>query len=253
MEIKIKSKKFKNKFIYGDILEYKNANTLVVLLSGFSGSAELPLFKKISLNFYQKGFSTLRLSFCNDEDNIDNKTDAFEIWEMSFSVYITELKNIFDSIGKKYSTIVLVGHSFGAPISIMFLNKHKKYASKTKLVLWDPSLLPYQKRLMDKAFVFDPIKKLYFEKGSKNLCIFNKKFYKELSETQSTAEILGKLNHDACIVGAGKGAGKDAKKYFAKIQNKKSSALSIIKGANHMFYGKRIQKELLDKTIKFLS
>jgi len=70
---------------------------------------------------------------------------------------------------------------------------------------------------------------------------------------KSTADIIKELNRKVCIIGAEKGAGKDAKKYFSKIKNKKCSSISFIKGANHMFDGKRIQKELFEKTMNFLT
>jgi len=48
MEIKIKSKSKKGKYIYGKFTRNKKATILVIFLSGFSGSKELPLFKKAS-------------------------------------------------------------------------------------------------------------------------------------------------------------------------------------------------------------
>jgi len=48
MEIKIKLKNKKGKYIYGKFTRNKKATILVIFLSGFSGSKELPLFKKAS-------------------------------------------------------------------------------------------------------------------------------------------------------------------------------------------------------------
>jgi len=165
MKVKIKSKKFKGKFISVNINEAKGATSLVVFLSGFSGSKNLPLFEKTTSEFLKNGFSVLRLSFCGDEDETNSTKNVPDISQMSFSVYVEEINNVLDSVGSKYVTITLIGHSFGAPISIMFLSKYEKYSSKTKLILWDSSLLPFNKIMMDKSFVFDPAKKLHFEKG----------------------------------------------------------------------------------------
>lgn len=143
MEIKIKSKKLPGKFIYGDLLENKKTTTLVVLLSGLSGNDARSLTQNASAMFFKNGFSTFRFNFCNDDKVENRKMNALEIEQMSFAVYVAELKNIIDAIGKKYSTIVLVGHSFGAPVSVVFLSKHPKYVTKIKIVLWDPSLLPW--------------------------------------------------------------------------------------------------------------
>lgn len=252
MELKIKSKKVEGKFIYANIMEHKSSTTLVVFLGGLSGNDTRSLSENVSLDFFKLGFSILWFNFCNDDKAENYKANALEIWEMSFLVYAAELKNILDSWSKRYSTIIFVGHSFGAPISIMFLNKYKKYASKTKLVLWDPSLLPWGKEVVEEVFVFDPIKKLYIQKETENPLIINRSFYNELQGTKNTAEILRELNHKTCIIAAEKGAHEDAKKYFSKLRNKKSSALTIIKGANHLFDGKRVQKELFEKTLEFL-
>lgn len=251
MELKIKSKKLKGKFIYADVVEHKKATTLVVFLSGLSGSKELPLFERASGEFLKNGFSTLRLNFCGDEDDKQKYPKALELFEISFSVYVAELKNILDSVGKKYSSIMLVGHSFGTPVSIMFLNRYKKYTSKTQLIIWDPTLLPWKKQWMEEDYIFDADKKLYISKHNKKEVI-NKIFYKECICTKNTTETLQSFEKGVCIIAAEKGAHDDAKKYFAKLRNKKSSMLTIIKGANHLFDGKRVQKELFEKTLGFL-
>lgn len=253
MEVKIKSKKLRGRFIYGDLLENKKTTTLAVLLSGLSGNDARPLTKNASTMLFRNGFSTLRVNFCNEDKPKNRKINALEIEQMSLAVYVAELKNIINSVGKKYSTIVLVGHSFGAPVLIAFLAKYPKYVSKIKLVLWDPSLLPWGKEMMDEVFAFDSIKKLYYQKGTRNSLIINKTFYKELAGTKNTAEILRGLNSRTCIITAEKGAKEDADKYFSKIRDKKSSTFSVIKGASHLFNGKRIQKELFEKTLGFLS
>ena len=210
MKIKIKSKTIKNKFIYGDLLENKKTTTLAVFLSGFSGSKELPLFKSASLEFFKNGFSTLKFNFCNDDADKHPKTNALKIENMSFSVYTAELKNIIDSFGNKYSKIVLVGHSFRAVVSILFLSKYKKYAKKTELVLWDPTLLPWKKEWMREDFVYNQNKKLYQGKIGKET--INKRFYRECIITKDTAETLRLLNQKVCVIAAKGSADSDSKK-----------------------------------------
>ena len=250
MRIKIRSKKFKNKFIYGDFSSNKRATTLVIFLSGFSGGMGTPLFKNASAIFLKGGFSVIEFNFCNGYNDKHYKSDAIKTEDMSFSVYVVELKNIVDSFGKKYSKIVFVGHSFGAVVSILFLSEYRKYAKKTELVLWDPTLLPWKKEWMEMDFVFDTDKKLYYSKNENE--VMNRLFYKECISIKDTTETLQLLNKKVCIIAAENGARKDAKKYFSKIHKRKSSAFSVVKGAGHLFVGKRIQKELFEKTISFL-
>lgn len=250
MKFKIKSKKFKNKFIYGDFSEDKKSTTLVVFLSGFSGGIGSPLLKNASDFFLKKGFSVIEFNFCNGYNDKHRRVDAIKTEDMSLSVYVAEFKNIVDSFGKEYSRIVFVGHSFGAVVSILFLSKHRKYIKNTELVLWDPSLLPWKKEWMEMDFVFDVEKKLYFGKNEKE--VINMLFYRECTSIKNTTKTLQLLNEKVCIIAAEKGACKDAKRYFSKIHQKKSSVFSVINGAGHLFVGKRIQKELFDKTIGFL-
>ncbi|MBI5817155.1 MAG: hypothetical protein HZB09_01890 [Candidatus Yonathbacteria bacterium] len=251
MKIKIKSKKLKGKFIYGNSTENKKTATLVVFMSGLSGGMGFPLFKNASVKFLKNGFSAVEFNFCNDSSNKRQKINAPTLEQMSFSVYTAELKNILDSYGKKYSKIVLIGHSFGAIISILFLSKYKKYVKNTELVLWDPSLLPWKKEWMEQDFVFDAKKRLYIGKNGKE--VMNKLFYKECINIKNTANILQSLNKKVCIATAENGAHKDAKKYFLKIHNKKSSRFIIIKKTGHLFTEKIAQKELFKETIDFLN
>ncbi|MEK7148657.1 MAG: hypothetical protein AAB770_01945 [Patescibacteria group bacterium] len=253
--MKIRSKTKITKSIYYNLKENKKSTTLVLFLSGLSGEKDTPLFKTAEKEFCKMGFSILRTNLCNSNEKKTKKTDALALEIMNFSIYAIELKNLLDYTGgERYSKFIFVGHSFGAPILITFLNKYKKYAQRTSLVLWDPSILPFKKKLMDEAFAFDRERKVYIEKRGKDACIFNAGFYKELSETMDAVEILKGLSMKVCVIGADKGVGKDAKKYFAKLnlRNKRESVFTIIKKANHLFDGRRTQKELFEKTLKFL-
>lgn len=249
MKLKIPSKKIKGKFIYGDFVENKKANTLIVFMSGLSGSKELPLFMTASTEFFKHGFSTIRVNFCNDGEDKYQKDDALNLEDLSFSVYAIELRNILDLFSKKYSRIVLVGHSFGAPIAISFLNKYKKYTYSTELVLWDPTILPWKKQWMEEDFVFDKDKGLYLGKHTKE--VLNKIFYGECVSVD-TVNILQMLKRNACIIAARNSADKDASKYFSKVHKKKTSVLRIIEKTDHYFKGARAQKELFKTTLNFL-
>jgi len=217
MKIKIKSKKIKDKFIYGDFFKNDKSNILAIFLSGFSGSKNLPLFDKAHDIFSKEGFDILKLNFCNDSDDKKQEIDALNIEDMSFSVYTEELKNVINSLNKKYSKIIFVGHSFGAIISIIFLAKNKKYINKSDLALWEQSHLPWNKKEMDNDFVFEKKRKLFVEKET-NLSL-NKIFYKELV-TIDTLKIFESLKKRVCIIASKGSADKDAEKYFSKIKNK---------------------------------
>lgn len=249
MKIKIQSKKIKGRFIYADLIENKKADTIIIFMTGFSGGKDFSLFKTASSEFFKHDFSTLRFNFCNDGASRLQKADALDLEELSFSVYLLELKNILDLFVKKYSRIVLVGHSFGAPIAISFLSKYKKYSDSTELVLWDPTTLPWKKQWMEEDFVFDKDKGLYFGKHAKE--VINRSFYEECVRVD-TVNILQMLKRNACIIAARNSADKDASKYFSKVHKKKASVLHIIEKTNHYFNGAKAQKELFITTLNFL-
>ncbi len=245
MKFKIKSKKITGKFIYGDITKNKGAASLAIFMSGFDGSADFPLFKNASSMFLKNDIDSLRLHFC------EGKKDAPMLQDENFSMYTTELKNIVDTFGKSYSTIVLVGHSFGAIIAILFLNKYKKYAKKTKLVLWEPTLLPWKTKWMEEDFTFNADKKFYYGKHRKE--ILNETFYKECIDIENTTDTLRMLNKSVLIIAAKGSADKDARKYFQRTRDKKVSELFLIDKTDHYFKGRSVQKELFEKTIQFLA
>ena len=231
-------------------MENKKADSLAVFLSGLSGGKESPLLKEASKFFYENGFSTLRLNFCNDNDDKKQLAQAIKPEEMKFSVYTGELKNILDTLGKKYSRLVLVGHSFGAVIFVSFLSKYKKYLKRAKLVLWEPSLLPWKRKWMEEDFNFDKSDNLYRAKRSGEL--INKTFYNELINAKNTAEIFRSLNKEAVIIATTKIGRRHARKYFSKIRDKKTLKLAFIAGAGHSFGKKKHQAELFNKTLRFL-
>ncbi len=251
MKVKIKSKKIKNRFIYGELLENKKSNFLAIFLSGFSGSKELPLFKQSSRFFFKKGYSVLRFNFCNDSDDKKQMTSAIKLEEMNFSIYTEELKNILDTLGKNYSHFLMVGHSFGAAIFVTFLSKYKKYRKNSELVLWDPSLLPWKRKWMEEDFSFDKNKNLYRSKRSKEF--MNKTFYNECINIKNTVGIFRALNKESLIVAATKIGKKNAGKYLQKQHNKKGSKMIIIDGASHSFGEKRHQIKLFNETFEFLT
>ena len=249
MKIKIKSKKIKNRFIYGDLLANKKAKSIVIFLSGFSGSGEMPLLKNASKYFFRRGFSTIGFNFCNDNDGVQRK-DAVKPEEMTLAIYPAELKAVIDALGKKYSKIVLVGHSFGAIASILFLAKYKKYRKDAEIILWEPSFLPWKREWMKEDFYFDKESELYHTKYSKEK--INRTFYNECIKTKSTTGIFKSLEKRVCIVATTKIGKKNAKEYFLGLHNKKDSKLVFINGAGHSFESKKHQKKLFNETISFL-
>jgi len=92
--MKIKTKINNNKFIYGDLLKHNNSQPTIFLLSGFSGGRYLPLFELAGNYFFNHNFNVLKFNFCADPDDPKQVENALALKDMTFSVYLSELKNI---------------------------------------------------------------------------------------------------------------------------------------------------------------
>ncbi len=230
--MKIKSATKKHKFIYIDLLKNKKSKTLIVFLSGLSGSKELPLFKYVDKQFFKKGFDTVRINFATDSDDKYKKNDALKESDLSFSVYNSELKNILDSF--EYKKIILIGHSFGAIIFMQFLKKYNAYKNKVRLVLWDPSVLPWEKKYLDSNF----------------LKTINKTLLKEIT-SENSFKLFHSLKIKPYIISAKNSADKDAEGYSF---GKKSfdSSFYVIGKTNHVFRGVVAKNKLIKKTLEFI-
>ncbi len=246
--MKLKVKLNKDKFVYTEF-EDNSSETLVVLMSGFSGGLYLPLFIQATKFFSKVGLDVLRVNFCIDEDDEIKPEDAFSVENMSFSFYQTTLKNVLDRLSGKYSKIILVGHSFGAIISISFLEKYQEYRNRCEIVFWDQSHLPWDKKEMANDFMFDDNKKLFIEKET-NLAL-DCEFYNELTSFNSL-ETFASLGKNACIIAAENSANIDAQKYWDDISDKKTSVFKVIKNTNHFFEGSKSQQELFDITLDYV-
>ena len=167
-------------------------------------------------------------------------------------MYLTGLKETMDFFRKKYPTTILIGHSFGAVISILFLEKYPKYALNTKLILWDPSILSQIAPWIKGYFRFDSHTKKYYGKGGGKKIAININFYNDLLSAKDSPDIFQSLKHKACIIGAEKGAKENAKEYFKVLRDKKGFRFHTIRATGHLFGTKKAQKELFDTTREFI-
>jgi len=214
-----------------DLSEVKNAKGLVIFLSGLTGDRDLPLFKKASVYFVKNNFSTLKINICTTST----------LKDMTFSVYAERLRDVCVHFDKKYPKIILVGHSFGAIIALMFFSLYKKYSKSASIILWDPSLLPWKKKWMEEDFSFNKKTKLYQGKHARET--INAVFYNECIKTNSV-NIFRSLCPTSLVIAAENSADKDAKKY--------SSKATLIKKTDHYFSGTKAQKQLFEASVNFL-
>jgi len=243
MKIKIESKTKKGRFISGHYLKESQAERIMILMSGFDGGMNSPLIINSTLFFNKLKNNTFRFNFCD-------KNKGLRLSDLTFSNYILELKNIIDYFYKKHEKISLIGHSFGAVLAIMFLNKYKSYSRKIDLILWEPTMLPWKRKWMEEDYIFDSKINLYHNKYQKE--IINKKLYEECVKTD-TRKLISNINLPVCIIVAKNSADMDARKYFLKLKNKKMSQLVIVDNTDHSFSDKKSQKFLFNSTQNFLN
>ncbi|MCR4328928.1 MAG: alpha/beta hydrolase [Candidatus Roizmanbacteria bacterium] len=228
MKIKIQSK---NQPLIAELSEVKNATGLVIFLSGLTGSRDLPLLKTASTYFCKNNLSTLRVNLCT----------MATLKDMTFKIYAERLRDVFVHFDKKYPKIILVGHSFGAIIAIIFLSVYPKYLKKTELIFWDPSLLPWEREWMEEDFSLNKKTGLYRDIHTKE--IINKTFYEACIKTDS-AVLSHSLPIKPFVVAAENSADKDAKKYSSKVV--------VLGSTDHCFSDKKAQKRLFEESIDFL-
>lgn len=249
MTLKLTYKPKVKKYLYADVVDGSN-DTVVVFSSGFSGSKNMPFIKTMANKFNKKDYTTVCINFCNDSSDKVKQNDAYETKDMNFTLYNTGLKNVMDSLQCNYKNIVFIGHSFGTPVFLNFLNKNKKFLNKIKLVLWEPSLLPWPKKIMEVEFPFDVKTGLHTCKPAKES--LNKVFYKEVTSID-TAKLLQGLNKLVCIISAKGSTDSFAKKYFSKLgKNKKMSKNIVLENTDHFFKGTEIRKVLFNETLEYI-
>ncbi len=247
MKIKIPTRSTRGKFLLGTYLGKKDSKSLVIFLSGLSGDSKLSLFTKAARFFFKNGFSTLRINICANDKNVAQK--SLKQSGITFSTYAVEIENVINYYSSKYNDFVIIGHSFGAIIAILFLNKYKKYSKKINIVFWDPSLLPWSKKSLEKDFIYNSSQKIYRDKHSG--VFINSQYYNQCVKINNTAEIFGLLNKNACIITTSEGK-KDAKKYFSRLK-KKNSKLYTLVSTDHLFSDQKSQKILFQKTLDYLT
>ncbi len=249
MNKKIPSKKIKGKYIYYNLSITKNSNTLMVFMTGLSGGMTFPLFENAEKYFSQFQCSILRFNFCREENDEQHPKNEIELNKYHFRLYTVELKNLLETVSDKFEKIVFVGHSFGAIITLLFLDKYPKFKKKSKCILWEPSNLPWSKRVMNGVYDLDKNTGLYVDKESSES--INSTFFKEVT-TVNSINLFKKIGIDACIICASGSQDKIGKKYFSNTKNKFKSSYHIIENTDHSFDGNKAQNELFRVTRKWL-
>ncbi len=249
MNKKIPSKKIKGKYIYFSLKKVKNSNTLMVFMTGLSGGMTFPLFQNAEEYFSQLQYSVLRFNFCREENDERHPKNEIELNKYHFNLYTTELHNLLEKVPAKFDKIVFMGHSFGAIITLLFLEKFPKYKKVSRCVFWEPSNLPWSKKVMKNVYDFDEDTGLYKDRESAES--INPTFFKEVT-TVNSINLFKKIWIDACIICASGSQDKFGKKYFSNTKNKSKSLYHVIENTDHSFGGNKVQNELFKVTQKWL-
>ena len=240
----------KPKTIETKINSTSNTSTLCIFLSGFSGSMNLPLFIEASDFFNQKNIDTLRVHFCHEPYDDTPHENEFLLEDFSFEKYTDELTNIINHVNKKYEKIIYVGHSFGAIIFMNYIALHNSNDIKdsTTFIMWEPSELPWNIKLLHSIYRYDSKSKKYINKEDGQS--ISRTFFKEL-QTVNSISTFKSIQTDTLIICA-EGSQDAAGKRYKDTKNKNKVNLNIIKDTNHLFSQKEKSDELFILTYQYL-
>lgn len=235
------------KRIYYDLKKSDNSETLVVFLSGFSGSRDFPFLQDMSQMFLGGDYSTLRLNFCTDSEDTVVYPDTLDLSEINFSVYRKELDNLLAYLCfKKY---IFIGHSFGVPVCIDFLSYYPSFLEKSQVVFWEPSLLPWSRDTFFEFFTYDIETGLYVSNDKKEH--LSAKFFNEIV-THDSAKQFSSLTTSVCIISAKGSCDNEAEQYITRAPINSHAEHIILENTDHCFQGVGIYETLFKKTLNYL-
>lgn len=223
--IDIMTKKYLYKIKYDD----NNKDTLVILLSGFSGGSEMPFVKDLSY-FLHNHNSILRINFCNDRffTNLNNQE------ELDLHDYVKIIKETLKKIDyKKYKAIKMVGHSFSALILEELIYSKQLDISNITFFFIDPTLYEWIRNIENFGFALKKDSTYYDYKGTKISSTLIKNMRKNTRENFNSQAQFYVIRSEIIK--------KVASSYYTKIEKKR---LITIEKTGHYFSGRKNRKLL---------
>lgn len=207
---------------------------LVIFVHGLVGSMEWELYSNAEQFFNDHEISTVRFNLYGE------KSWEKPLQEVALEDHIHDINAIVEYFSEEFSTIILLGHSFGGLTSI-----YADLEKVTKLIFWDPSsperqLFNYVHQKEDGKY--------YLEGDEKDFWISNA-LYEDLGRSPAIHLAQMKtITKPLLVLSAGAGVLVDAGDKYVKHANGKTQHI-IIPEADHIFSSLEAQKVLFEESL----
>lgn len=224
------------------------ASILCVMLSGFSGAMNMPLFLSARNFFNKQSMDVLRIHFCHEPADATVYDNEFDLEDYSLEKYATELNAVIQNKATTYKKIIFIGHSFGAVVCIKYFSMYHPTTS-FYFIMWDPSELPWSSDLLHHMYTYDEKTQLYqdVEDGQKIKPVF----YQELQTFDSVLE-FSKLDINACIILPQNNDTESISRYLTEYNVLKRLELHTIANTDHLFSNSEARDELFGITLNYI-
>lgn len=211
----------------------------IVLIPGLFGDVNEPLLRNAKKFFKRKGYTVSEL------DPYDKNKSA----TVSIADFLENMHKCFVDLVSQGCAVTPIGHSFGALLLLLYLQKEKKPVHFEQVILWDPALIPVPESSIHA--IFETHKGQYYLKDESGNIRIAKVFYDEItSGSVGTMKMLQK--HQASIYFAEQGAYVHTYATYKKLVPK-NVVFFVIKDADHIFSSKAVQNELFSQTLASLA
>jgi len=240
MERKIKIKTSdKRHIIYGTLNNKKKSDKLIIFVHGFTGNQNEHQFYNAARFFPSKGFDTFRFDLYSYEKG------ARALGKCSMADHASDLNSVLEYFKNKYRKINIVGHSLGCPVILL-----SDISQSNSLVLWDSSILPWEKTLFKKEAKFNKALNSYVFNWGIDVVI-SKEMCRELFNFSDMRKMIKNIKTPIKFIVAEKGMlAKKNKSLFISANEPKDFA--IIKSASHTFEEEGAEEDLFNETLKWL-
>jgi len=241
MEKTIKRKTADAHTIYGTLnTGEKVSTTLVVFVHGLTGHPNEHTFHTAAQLYPKKNVDVFRFALYSGEKN------GRKLSECTIATHSEDLNVVLKYFRKKYTKLVVVGHSLGSPTILK-----SDVSLFDAVVLWEPSYLAAKSADMPKKLHLGDREVYIQEWGTEYL--MNPKMVEEWQwfNGKNELHLVATLGKPLLVIAAGKGILLQGSKEYVKVA-KEPKSLRVIAGATHCFDELGAKDELLTETLRWV-
>ena len=208
---------------------------LIIFVHWLYASKDDDLYINASKYFQKNNFDTFRFDLYSENKN------ARKLNKTNINLNSQDLQTIIKHFQNDYKEIYLIGHSLWWQVII-----NTNTSKISKIILWDPSAWLSKKE--EKSDIsYDEKKWVYIVNWWVKFEI-SKEFKKDWINAKNIEKYINKINNNTYFIFAWNSS--IIKNWWDYIINYKQT---IIKEANHTFEWNKIEKQLFEQTLKYLT